>query len=99
MQFTLDNERELLRQVAAGDEQAYRVLFGQYADRMYGNALHFTKSPALAQDLTQESVRVLSVRHRVIGAASVAQPDVEEPVGAEGDLSAFMVRERLRHLE
>lgn len=49
-----DNERELLRLVAAGDEYAYRVLFDRYSDRMYMNALHFTKSAELAQDLTQE---------------------------------------------
>lgn len=54
MQDTLDNEREWLRRAAGGDERAYRVLFERYADRMYANALHFTKSPELAQDLTQE---------------------------------------------
>ncbi|WP_160716870.1 RNA polymerase sigma factor [Chitinophaga solisilvae] len=54
MSNTSDNERELLRLVAAGDENAYRLLFDRYADRMYMNALHFTKSEELAQDLTQE---------------------------------------------
>ncbi|NSL85711.1 sigma-70 family RNA polymerase sigma factor [Chitinophaga sp. Mgbs1] len=54
MSNTSDNEQELLRLVAAGDENAYRLLFDRYADRMYMNALHFTKSEELAQDLTQE---------------------------------------------
>lgn len=54
MQHNSDNEQELLQLVAGGDERAYRILFDKYADRMYANALHFTKSPELAQDLTQE---------------------------------------------
>lgn len=63
-----DNERELLRQVAAGDEQAYRVLFDRYSDRMYMNALHFTKSAELAQDLTQEIfIRIWMNRLKLAG--------------------------------
>lgn len=47
-------EKSILLRVANGDQQAFRQLFDQYWDGMYANALHFTKSPELAQDLTQE---------------------------------------------
>lgn len=47
-------ENSLLLRVANGDQKAFRMLFDQYWDGMYANALHFTKSPELAQDLTQE---------------------------------------------
>lgn len=47
-------EAALVLLVAEGDEQAYQVIYHRYADLMYGNALRFTKSPELAQELTQE---------------------------------------------
>lgn len=48
------NELSLLLRVAKGDQKAFRILFDHYWDSMYANALHFTKSPELAQDLVQE---------------------------------------------
>jgi RNA polymerase sigma-70 factor (ECF subfamily) len=60
------NERSLLLRVANGDQKAFRVLFDQYWDGMYANALHFTKSPELAQDLSQEIfTRVWVVREKL----------------------------------
>jgi RNA polymerase sigma-70 factor (family 1) len=50
----LYNERELLQRVAEGDQKAFQSLFDCYWDKIYANALHFTKSPPLAQDLAQE---------------------------------------------
>ncbi|WP_343674140.1 sigma-70 family RNA polymerase sigma factor [Chitinophaga sp.] len=47
-------EYSILLRVASGDQKAFRMLFDQYWDGMYANALHFTKSPELAQDLAQE---------------------------------------------
>lgn len=66
MQYNSDIEQALLRRIAGGDEQAYQVIFDRYADRMYANALHFTKSPELAKDLTQEVfIRVWLHRSRL----------------------------------
>ena len=48
------NEKELLAQAASGHEPAFQQLFEKYWPRMYANALRFSKSPELAQDLTQE---------------------------------------------
>lgn len=48
------NEKTILLRVANGDQSAFRLLFDKYWDGMYANALHFTKSPELAQDLAQE---------------------------------------------
>jgi RNA polymerase sigma-70 factor (family 1) len=53
-QQSLHNEKELLQQVAAGDEAAYKILFTNYWDKIYSTALLFTKSPELAEDLTQD---------------------------------------------
>lgn len=44
----------LLRQVAAGDEAAYKILFRQYWDKIYSTAFMFTRSPELSEDLTQD---------------------------------------------
>jgi RNA polymerase sigma-70 factor (ECF subfamily) len=48
------DERSLFLLVAKGDAKAYQVIYDRYADRMYANALHFSKSPELAEELTQE---------------------------------------------
>lgn len=50
----LNNEKELLLSVAEGNEQAYEVLFNRYVDKLYTQALYFTKSPDLAKDICQE---------------------------------------------
>lgn len=48
------NEKELVRQVADGNEAAYRKLFIHYWDQLYSTALVFTKSRELSQDLVQD---------------------------------------------
>lgn len=48
------NELELLQRTAAGDQSAYKILYDRYWDQIFANALHFTKQPELAKDLTQE---------------------------------------------
>jgi RNA polymerase sigma-70 factor (family 1) len=54
MNDNFNNEPTLLLSVASGDQQAFRVLFDRYWDRVYANALQFTKSPETARDLAQE---------------------------------------------
>lgn len=51
-----DSDRELIRQIAAGDENALRELYGIYGQRLYGYALKITGSPALAEEAVQESL-------------------------------------------
>ncbi|MEP7257518.1 MAG: RNA polymerase sigma factor [Flavitalea sp.] len=50
----LNNEKELLKRIAGGDERAYHDLFIQLWPNVYSAALRLTKSPELAQDLAQE---------------------------------------------
>jgi RNA polymerase sigma-70 factor (family 1) len=50
----LPNEKDLLMQVADGDEAAYKKLFICYWDQIYSVALMFTKSREMSQDLTQD---------------------------------------------
>ena len=45
---------ELLRQVARGDEQAFRVLYEQLAPRVYGLAKRVVRDPAQAEEVAQE---------------------------------------------
>lgn len=49
------NEHELLLRIAAGDQQAWREIFGQYWDKVYAIGLRLTKSPELAKDLAQDT--------------------------------------------
>jgi RNA polymerase sigma-70 factor (ECF subfamily) len=48
------DERQLLAAVAAGDEQAFRVLVDAYWRRVYFNTLALVKSHTVAQELTQD---------------------------------------------
>jgi RNA polymerase sigma-70 factor (family 1) len=49
----LDNEKIVLRELAAGKEIAFRQLYNHYAERMYSVALLHLKQPELAEDLVQ----------------------------------------------
>ncbi|HVU55406.1 MAG TPA: RNA polymerase sigma-70 factor [Puia sp.] len=52
--IALLDERQLLTEVAAGNEAAYKRLFVHYWDQIYSTALLFTKSRELSQDLAQD---------------------------------------------
>jgi RNA polymerase sigma-70 factor (ECF subfamily) len=49
-----DSDRDLLNGIAAGSEVAYRILFERYWDHIYSSALLLTKSPEIAEDITQD---------------------------------------------
>jgi len=48
------NQKELLLQIAGGDEQAFRVFFDLYRKRFYAVAFKMTRSDSLAQEIVQE---------------------------------------------
>lgn len=51
---SLHDEKQLLLQVAQGDEAAFRKLFHQYWENIYGVALVLTKFSPLAEDMVQD---------------------------------------------
>ena len=52
----VDCDRDLVRQVAAGDENALRRLVDAYGQRLYAYALRITGDPAAADEAVQESL-------------------------------------------
>ena len=52
--YSTYDEKDLLLQVAKGNEAAYKVLFNKYWDKIYSTAFMFTKSSELSEDLTQD---------------------------------------------
>lgn len=52
--YSLYDEKILLLQVAAGDEQAFRKLFDLYKERFYAVVLKMTQSDEVAQDIVQD---------------------------------------------
>ena len=52
----VDRDRELIRQIAAGDENALRQLVDVYGQRLYAYALGVTNDPASADEAVQESL-------------------------------------------
>lgn len=49
-----NRDRELIRQVAAGHEDALRQLYDAYGQRLYAYALRITSDPAAAEEAVQE---------------------------------------------
>lgn len=47
-------EKELLKQLAGGNRQAFETLYHSYFDRVYSTAFYFLKMADLAEDLTQD---------------------------------------------
>ena len=52
----VDSDRDLIRQVAAGNEDALRKLYDSYGQRLYAYALRITGDPAAAEEAVQESL-------------------------------------------
>jgi RNA polymerase sigma-70 factor, ECF subfamily len=50
----LCDDQELLRQLAKGNEGAFRTLYERYQGRIYRFALHMSGNPAVAEETTQE---------------------------------------------
>lgn len=48
------DESALLSNVAKGDQTAFRALFEQQWDNIYGVAFAFTKSPVIAEEMVQD---------------------------------------------
>lgn len=48
------NEKDLLAEIAAGDERAFKKLFDLYKERFYAVALKMTRSEEVAEDIVQD---------------------------------------------
>lgn len=48
------DQKELLRQIAEGDEKAFRIFFDLYRNRFYAVAFKMTRSDTMAQEIVQE---------------------------------------------
>jgi len=62
----LYNEEDLLPQIAAGDSHAFKILYSQYKDRLYGFLYQLTKSHSVSEDLLQDTfMRIWEERRRL----------------------------------
>lgn len=50
-----ETDRELVRRLQAGDEEAFDELYRRYSAAAYGVALRVLRQPGLAQDVTQDA--------------------------------------------
>ena len=51
-----EQDLDLIRRMAAGDENALREVYATYGQRLYAYALRLTSDPATAEDVTQETL-------------------------------------------
>ncbi|MFT3932814.1 MAG: sigma factor [Chitinophagaceae bacterium] len=47
-------ERDLPKEIAAGNAEAFTQLYDQYHQRIYNLALHITRTELIAEDLVQD---------------------------------------------
>ncbi|GAA0525410.1 RNA polymerase sigma-70 factor [Chitinophaga japonensis] len=50
----LNNQKELLCRIAAGDQRAFSLLVDTYASAIYAHVLTYIKEPALSEEITQD---------------------------------------------
>jgi RNA polymerase sigma-70 factor (ECF subfamily) len=63
---------ELLPKIAAGDTEAFKVLYHQYRHRLYGFLYQLTKSHTVSEDLLQDIfMRIWEDRERLAGVKEV----------------------------
>lgn len=62
----LDNETALLERLAAGDKDAFQVIYYHYAPRIYGKLLKLLHSEDLATELLQEVFIVVWQKHALV---------------------------------
>src|SRR5512138_979126 len=53
---TQEQDLDLIRRMARGDENALREIYATYGQRLYVYALRLTNDPATAEDVTQETL-------------------------------------------
>lgn len=51
-----EQDLDLIRRMASGDENALRELYAAYGQRLYAYALRLTNDPAAAEDVVQETL-------------------------------------------
>lgn len=68
------NENDLFRQIAAGDEQAFTVIFHRYKSPLFDYGMKITKSQAAAEELVQECFIKLWLSRQNL-------PSIKSPVG------------------
>lgn len=88
----LHNEKTLLHLIAAGDEAAFDQLFRQYWDHVYSVALIMTKSPSMADDISQDVFLALLKSRTSLG-------EIENLKGFLYSHVKFNVHKRLRRIK
>ena len=64
----LHNEEYLLSRIAAGDPEAFKVLYALYKHRLYGFLYQLTKSHSISEDLLQDTfMKIWEERARLSG--------------------------------
>lgn len=60
------DEKELLAEIAAGDERAFRELFDLYKERFYSLALKMTRSDEIAEDIVQDVFMAIWDKRKIL---------------------------------
>ncbi len=77
-EFNQLSDEDLLRRMRSGEEEAFTAVYRRHQGRTYRFALQMSGSPALAEEVTQESFL-----------AVISQPDGFDPT--RGSLSSFLL--------
>lgn len=62
----LHNEKELLQQIAGGDEQAFKQIYDAYGNRLFLFAMRLTRNNAMAEDVVQNAFLKIWLRRETL---------------------------------
>ncbi|MFI5193294.1 MAG: RNA polymerase sigma factor [Chitinophagales bacterium] len=68
---TLQNELNLLKRIAEGDEQAFKLIFELYHKKIFGAAIKMTHSVDVAEEIVQEIFVTLWIKRSCLAFAQV----------------------------
>lgn len=66
---TLPNEPELLKRIAEGDENAFKIIFELYNKKFFGAAVKMTRSAHIAEEIVQEIFVTLWIKRSCLAFA------------------------------
>lgn len=84
------DDQELLRQLAKGNEKAFKALYQRYQGPIYRFSLHMSGNPATAEEVTQEVFMLL------INNSKAYQPDKGSVAGYLYGIARNLTRRGLR---
>lgn len=62
----IDQDKELLQQIAEGNQESFVIIYNRYHKKVYSLAFHFTRSETAAEEILQDVFLKVWLKHRTL---------------------------------